>query len=90
MKNSYIILTDSGGIQEEAPSFGIPVLIVRKRTERIEGVQQGWSVIGGTGEAGVVRAFQHLISWKRPKGGNPYGDGKASLRIAKTIYGHLQ
>lgn len=84
------VMTDSGGLQEEAPSFGIPVLVVRKKTERTEGVQQGWSVVGGINEHGIVRSFQHLESWRRPKGGNPYGDGKASIRIAKTIYEHLR
>lgn len=90
MSRASVLITDSGGLQEEAPSFGIPVLVLRKKTERIEGVQQGWSVVGGTSETGIVRAFQRLESWKKPKGGNPYGDGKASQRIAKIIYEYLR
>lgn len=90
MSRASLVMTDSGGLQEEAPSFGIPVLVVRKKTERREGVQRGWSVVGGTSEAGIIRSFQELVSWKRPKGGNPYGDGKASIRIAKIIYEHIR
>lgn len=90
MSRASLVITDSGGLQEEAPSFGIPVLVVRKKTERIEGVRRGWSMVGGTSETGIVRAFQRLESWKKPKGGNPYGDGKASRRIAKHIYEYLR
>lgn len=90
MSQASLVVTDSGGLQEETPSFGIPVLVLRKKTERIEGLLQGWSVVGGTSERGIVRSFLRLESWKRPKGDNPYGDGKASIRIAKTIYEYLQ
>lgn len=90
LSRASLIVTDSGGLQEEAPSFGIPVLVVRKKTERIEGIKQGWSVLAGIEEKNIVRRFAQLDSWKKPKGGNPYGDGKASSRIAKHIYEYLQ
>lgn len=90
MSRASLVMTDSGGLQEEAPSFGVPVLVVRKKTERIEGVRQGWSMVGGTSEAGIIRVFQRFELWKRPKGGSPYGDGKASRRIAKYIYEYLR
>ena len=80
------VITDSGGLQEEAPSFGIPIIVVRKKTERVEGIQTGWSILAGVSESGIVRAFNSLSKWQKPKGGNPYGDGKTSMRIAKIIY----
>jgi len=80
------VITDSGGIQEEAPSLGIPCLVVREKTERIVGLKTGWSRLAGTNEKGIFSGFKWLKDWKIPKGGNPYGDGNASLRIAKIIY----
>lgn len=80
------VITDSGGIQEEAPSLGIPCLVVREKTERTAGVKTGWSMVAGTEEKGILSGFKWLKDWKMPKGGNPYGDGKASSRIAKIIY----
>lgn len=80
------VITDSGGLQEEAPSFEIPTIVVRKKTERVEGVRSGWSILAGVSEPGIIRAFNSLNKWRKPKGGNPYGDGKASMRIAKMIY----
>lgn len=79
------VITDSGGLQEEAPSFGIPAIVVRKKTERIEGISSGWSILAGVSESGIIRAYKSLNTWKKPKGGNPYGDGKSSGRIAKII-----
>jgi UDP-N-acetylglucosamine 2-epimerase (non-hydrolysing) len=80
------VITDSGGIQEEAPSLKIPCLVVREKTERTAGLKNGWSMLVGTGESGILSGFKWLKDWKIPKGGNPYGDGKSALRIAKIIY----
>lgn len=79
------VMTDSGGIQEEAPSFGVPALVLRNKTERVEGLTTGWSFLAGTEEQGIIDTFERLNSWKKPKTGNPYGDGKAAARVAKII-----
>lgn len=86
MSRSAGVITDSGGIQEEAPSLKIPVLVVREKTERVAGLTNGWSVLAGTNEKGIISGFNWLKNWKIPKGGNPYGDGKSASRIAKIIY----
>lgn len=86
MNKSYIILTDSGGIQEEAPSIGKPVLVMRDVTERNEGVNAGTARIVGTDRVKIVKEALKLISDrteydKMAKSINPYGDGNASKRI---------
>ena len=80
------VITDSGGIQEEAPSLGIPCLVVREKTERTAGLKNGWSVLAGTDEKGIVSGFKWLKDWKIPKGGNPYGDGKSALENRKNNF----
>jgi UDP-N-acetylglucosamine 2-epimerase (non-hydrolysing) len=85
MGESFGVITDSGGIQEEAPTLGIPCLVVREKTERTAGVKLGWSLLAGSDEKNIISDFEWLINWKRPKGGNPYGDGKAAIRIADVI-----
>jgi UDP-N-acetylglucosamine 2-epimerase (non-hydrolysing) len=90
MANAYLILTDSGGIQEEAPSLGKPVLVMRDTTERPEGVEAGTLKLTGTDEATIARNFKELLDnpheyEKMSKTNNPYGDGKASLRIADFL-----
>ncbi|MBQ1730105.1 MAG: UDP-N-acetylglucosamine 2-epimerase (non-hydrolyzing) [Oscillospiraceae bacterium] len=93
LARSYMILTDSGGIQEEAPSLGKPVLVLREVTERPEGVAAGTLKVIGTKEENIYREFKALLtdeklydSMSRAK--NPYGDGLASKRIADIlIYG---
>lgn len=90
MSGSYIILTDSGGIQEEAPSLGKPVLVVRDTTERPEAVRAGTVSLVGTGYEGVLAELRWLL---RDQGGyeemsravNPYGDGRAAERIAAIV-----
>lgn len=86
----YMILTDSGGIQEEAPSLGKPVLVMRDTTERPEGIAAGTLKLVGTDEAEIYRSFQALLEdsaeYKRmSKAANPYGDGNACRRIADII-----
>lgn len=90
MDMSYLILTDSGGIQEEAPSLGKPVLVMRNTTERPEAVEAGTVRLVGTNANLIVNNVNELIDdvelySKMSKLHNPYGDGKASERIAKII-----
>ena len=90
MSKSYIILTDSGGIQEEGPSLGKPVLVLRDETERPEAVEAGVAKLIGTNEERVYREVVTLLDSRdkyreMSKNINPYGDGKASERIVKKI-----
>lgn len=90
MSTSHIILTDSGGIQEEAPSLGIPVLVMRETTERQEAVEAGTVKLVGTHGPTIVAEVSNLIESeaiysKMSEAHNPYGDGKASQRITETI-----
>lgn len=90
INKSYIILTDSGGIQEEAPSLGKPVLVLRDTTERPEGIEAGTLKLAGTEEETIYELTKELLTnpaeYKRMSNAvNPYGDGKASIRIADAI-----
>lgn len=90
MKASYLILTDSGGIQEEAPSLGKPVLVMRDTTERPEGVEAGTLKLTGTDENAIYNAFTQLLDDMSAydamaHASNPYGDGHACERIADVI-----
>ncbi len=90
MELSEIVLTDSGGIQEEAPSLGKPVLVMRDTTERPEGVAAGTAKLVGANRAAIVGAATALLDDKAAyeamaQAHNPYGDGKASSRIAQII-----
>lgn len=90
MKASYLILTDSGGIQEEAPSLGKPVLVMRDTTERPEGIEAGTLKLVGTDEEYIYQNFTRLLDdrdkyEKMAHASNPYGDGHASERIADVI-----
>lgn len=90
MKRSTFILTDSGGIQEEAPSLGIPVLVMRETTERPEGVEAGVSRLVGTSREGIVQEARRLLSDPTAHEAmatrtNPYGDGKAAARIVAAL-----
>lgn len=92
MAASYLILTDSGGIQEEAPSLGKPVLVMRDTTERPEGVRAGTLKLVGTTSASIREAFSELLddaeTYARMSHAiNPYGDGLASFRIAEVLSG---
>ena len=90
INKSYLILTDSGGIQEEAPSLGKPVLVLRDTTERPEGIDAGTLKLAGTEEETIYKLIKELLSDKNEyermsKASNPYGDGLASKRIADAI-----
>lgn len=90
LSRSYLILTDSGGIQEEAPSLGKPVLVMRDTTERPEGIAAGTLKLVGTEEELIYREFSRLLSDKdeyeaMSKASNPYGDGHACERIADVL-----
>ena len=89
MKKAYVILTDSGGIQEEAPSLGKPVLVMRDTTERPEAVTAGTVKLVGTNtEVIVTEAIKLLdndVGKKMSVAHNPYGDGQACERIAKVL-----
>jgi UDP-N-acetylglucosamine 2-epimerase (non-hydrolysing) len=90
MNKSYIILTDSGGVQEEAPSLGKPVLVMRDITERTEGIEAGTAKIVGTDKEKIIRETLELLNDKSvydkmAKAINPYGDGKSSEKILKTL-----
>lgn len=91
---SYIILTDSGGIQEEAPSLGKPVLVMRDTTERPEGIEAGTLKLVGTEEEVIYREFYRLLTdrleyERMSKASNPYGDGHACERIADILIADL-
>jgi UDP-N-acetylglucosamine 2-epimerase (non-hydrolysing) len=94
MAHSYIILTDSGGIQEEAPSLGKPVLVMRDTTERPEGIEAGTLKLVGTSEENIYREMKKLLMDEKAykemsKASNPYGDGQASERIVRIIVDYL-
>jgi len=90
MKRATLILTDSGGIQEEAPTFGIPVLVMRETTERPEGVEAGILKLVGTETSRIVQEAKRLLDdpaeyAKMAKAANPYGDGHAAERIIQAL-----
>lgn len=90
LSRSYLILTDSGGIQEEAPSLGKPVLVMRDTTERPEGIAAGTLKLVGTEEETIYKEFSRLLSDEdeylaMSKASNPYGDGHACERIAEIL-----
>lgn len=92
MNRSFFVMTDSGGIQEEAPSLGKPVLVLRDVTERQEGVDAGTAKLVGTDRELIIKEASELIDnsssyEKMAKAVNPYGDGKASERIVKLMRG---
>ncbi|OPH51321.1 UDP-N-acetylglucosamine 2-epimerase [Paenibacillus ferrarius] len=92
--HTHMILTDSGGLQEEAPSFGVPVLVLRDTTERPEGIQAGTLELVGTDEEKVYERARALLTdpelySKMSQAANPYGDGRASERIVQAILHHF-
>ena len=90
LKRAYFILTDSGGLQEEAPSLGKPVLVLREVTERPEGVEAGAARVVGTRRDDIVREAVRLLEDPTAYAAmatavNPYGDGQASQRIVQAL-----
>ncbi len=90
LRRCFLVLTDSGGIQEEAPTFGKPVLVLRKLTERPEASQFGMAKIIGMSREGIVNETSHLLNdaeayQDMSEGGNPYGDGHSSERIVEAV-----
>lgn len=90
MKKAYIIITDSGGVQEEAPSLGKPVLVIRERTERPEAIRAGTVKLVGVNKQVIIKETIKLLDDKRAylkmsRATNPYGDGRASERMAGAI-----
>ena len=94
MRRSYLLITDSGGVQEEGPSLGKPILVLREKTERPEAVEAGTVKLVGTDREVIVREVVRLIEDRAEydrmaRLHNPYGDGQASGRIAQRIAAHL-
>ena len=90
LKRATLVLTDSGGIQEEAPGLRVPVLVMRDTTERPEGIDAGVVKLVGTGRSRIVQEATVLLTDSNAyaamaNGANPYGDGKASARIAAIL-----
>jgi len=95
MARVHMVVTDSGGLQEEAPSLGKPVLVIREETERPEGIEAGTARLVGTSYDGVYKEMDLLLSNKEEydkmaNAVNPYGDGKASERIVDIILKHIK
>jgi UDP-N-acetylglucosamine 2-epimerase (non-hydrolysing) len=91
MKNCRFVMTDSGGIQEEAPTFKKKIIVLRESTERPEGVEAGFSILAGTRYENIIRYVQELISHSSAdlkNRENPFGDGRASMRIIEAILKH--
>lgn len=95
MARSFLVLTDSGGIQEEAAHLGVPVLVARENTERSEGIESGAAMLVGSDKELIKSAIYRLLDdpslyEKMKNAPSPYGDGKASERIAKAILEYLR
>jgi UDP-N-acetylglucosamine 2-epimerase (non-hydrolysing) len=94
MKNAKLVLTDSGGIQEEAPTFGSPVLVMRYETERKEGVDAGFAKLVGADVEKIISEASAILSQDKALtrldgSKNPYGDGKAAIKIVQIIQGSI-
>lgn len=95
MKRCWLLLTDSGGVQEEGPTFGKPVLIMRDKTERPEGVAAGVARLVGTSSREIVAQVTRLLRCEADyaamsRGGNPFGDGRAAARIVRVLRNHFE
>ena len=90
LADAWLVLTDSGGLQEEAPTFGVPVLVLRDETERPEAVEAGCALLIGAERATIVKQVMHLLNdsatyIRMSKAGNPFGDGTASAQIVGVL-----
>lgn len=86
--NATVLLTDSGGLQEEAPIFGTPVVVMREETERVEGIEAGVAILGGTSRDGIIAAAEKAMRMPRVPC-SIYGDGRAGERIVKVLREYL-
>ncbi len=89
-RSARVVLSDSGGVQEEAPAVGVPVLVARQVTERPEAVESGWAQLVGTDPEAIRQHLERLLfddqAWAQARGGpNPFGDGQAGARIADSL-----
>lgn len=94
LADAWMLLTDSGGLQEEAPTFGVPVLVLREETERPEAIEAGCALIVGARREVIVDTIARLSQdaeafGRMQRAGNPYGDGQASRRIVNTLASHF-
>jgi UDP-N-acetylglucosamine 2-epimerase (non-hydrolysing) len=94
MRRAYLLITDSGGVQEEGPSLGKPILVLREKTERPEAVEAGTVKLVGTDEACILAEAGRLLEdrdeyERMARVHNPYGDGRASSRIGDLILSFL-
>jgi UDP-N-acetylglucosamine 2-epimerase (non-hydrolysing) len=94
MRRAYLLITDSGGVQEEGPSLGKPILVLREKTERPEAVRAGTVKLVGTDRDAIINDATRLLDddseyQRMARLHNPYGDGKASGRIATRIFSYL-
>jgi UDP-N-acetylglucosamine 2-epimerase len=88
LSRAWTVVTDSGGVQEEAPTFGLPILIARESTERPEVVEAGFGSLVGSDERAIIEGVRRLTDGENPRrvpGVNPFGDGQASRRIAESL-----
>jgi UDP-N-acetylglucosamine 2-epimerase (non-hydrolysing) len=90
MADAWLVLTDSGGLQEEAPTFGVPVLVLRDETERPEAVEAGCAMLIGPSRAAIVQQVRRLacdraVYQRMSHAGNPFGDGTACSRIVEVL-----
>lgn len=95
MRRSELVLTDSGGLQEEAPSLRKPVVILREVTERPETVESGFGILVGTNPGRIVATVDRLLAdpalrRQMTEGENPFGDGRAAIRICDTLEARLR
>lgn len=95
LADAWLVLTDSGGLQEEAPTFGVPVLVLREETERPEAIDAGCALLIGAGRSAIVREVSRLSKdtaayVRMSQAGNPFGDGTASRRIVDVIAHHFE
>lgn len=94
LSRANLVITDSGGLQEEAPSFKVPVVVTRDTTERLETLETGWAKLVGTDTQAIIKASEDFLDsaqlkLKLSNSSNPYGDGTASLQIVQTIQNYF-
>jgi UDP-N-acetylglucosamine 2-epimerase (non-hydrolysing) len=87
LRQAALVITDSGGLQEEAPSFGVPALVIRDSTERTEAVDAGYAWVVGTDDTRIVAEADWLLGsrLRLPTGRNPFGDGQAGQRVVAAL-----